>query len=525
MAMTTRRSATPTTTAALPCAIYSRVSTDEQVQAYGLTSQQHELRALAARKGYRVVEELADEGISGTILDRPALATLRDGVRAGRYRVVLVHAPDRLSRKLAHQLVLLDEFAQAGASVEFLTTPAEDTAEGRMLLNMSGVIAEFEREKIKARTIAGKRQKARSGLVVSPGNPPYGYRPAPTPPGQTPGRLVVYEPEAQVVRRIYRAALDEHRTLHSIVAELRRDGVRSRRGPWGKTQVRRILSASTYAGAWTFDDGTGGRIPVAVDAIVSRDEQAAAHAQLVRNRERMVGRPGRAPFLLRGLLVCATCGRTVRIGALKSRRRYSHQDQRPDAPCLTWFSFQADAAEAAVRDALTVALRDPAVLRAGVERWQTTRGATDIELRSRVAHLEKQVAKLRRDERRLIDLVVGDGEQQAVVEGKLRELARQRGTLTEQLRAAEAKVAQHAAGTVSAEAVERIGARARRGLDRLDAAGWRALVEQLVDEIRVLPDRSLEIRGILVAVAAPKWDRPSWRPGAGSASPAGTAGT
>jgi site-specific DNA recombinase len=142
------------------CVTYSRVSTDDQVQAYGLTSQRHELRELAGRKGYPVAAELSDEGISGATLDRPALTQLRDGVRDGRYRVILVHAPDRLARTLVHQLVLLEEFKRAGARVEFLTTPAEDTAEGRLLLNVSGVIAEFEREKIRERTLRGKREKS-----------------------------------------------------------------------------------------------------------------------------------------------------------------------------------------------------------------------------------------------------------------------------------------------------------------------------------------------------------------------------
>jgi hypothetical protein len=385
-----------------------------------------------------------------------------------------------------------------------------------------GSIAEFEREKIQARTIAGKRQKASSGLVVSPGNPPYGYRPAPPTPGQKPGRLVVYEREAVIVRRIYRAVVEEHRTLHSIVAALRRDGVRSARGAWGKTQVRRILSASTYAGAWTFDGGADGRITVPIEPIVTRDEHVAARAQLLRNRERLTGRPSREPFLLRGLLACATCGRKARGGALRGRRRYQHRDQDPAAHCAGWFSFQADALEAAVRGTLAAALRDPAVLRAGVERWQASRGATDVELRSRVAHLEKQVAKLRADERRLIDLVVGDGEQQDLVEGKLRELARQRGGLADQLRAAETRVAEHAAGTSSPEAIERLCALARRGLGRLDADGWRALLGQLVDEIRVKPDRTLEIRGILDGA---KLGQPCWPPAVESASPAGTAGT
>src|SRR5205823_6416692 len=113
------------------CVTYSRVSTDDQAErGYSLPSQAREMRDHAKRKGYTIVDELSDEGVSGATLDRPSLTRLRDGARAGRWGVVLVHAPDRLSRNLVHQLLLLDEFKEAGTRVEFVTTPAEDTAEG-----------------------------------------------------------------------------------------------------------------------------------------------------------------------------------------------------------------------------------------------------------------------------------------------------------------------------------------------------------------------------------------------------------
>jgi site-specific DNA recombinase len=332
----------------------------------------------------------------------------------------------------------------------------------------------------------------------------------------------VHEPEAEVVRRIYRWVIDERRSLGSIVRELRQSGVRAARGGWGTTQVRRILSEPIYTGQAFYNrrhvhaDGSMREreraewIPIPVPAIVTVEQHAGARAQLTRNRELLVGRPARLPFLLRGLLVCATCGRKYRGVSWRGRRRHEHREQRPgEARCASWLSFQGDALETTVRETLTAALRDPQVLRQGIARWQASRGATDVELRSRVAHLERQIASVRRDERRLIDLAVGDGEQQGLVEAKLRELARQRGALAEQLRQAEAKVAQHDAGTVSPEAVERLCAKARRGLERLDAAGWRALVEQLVDEIRVNPDRTLEIRGLL-DVAKLGRTSPSW---------------
>jgi site-specific DNA recombinase len=451
----------------------------------GLTSQRHELRELAGRKGCPVAAEFSDEGISGATLDRPALTQLRDGVRDGRYRVVLVHAPDRLARTLVQQLVLLEEFKRAGARVEFLTTPAEDTAEGR-LLNVSGVIAEFEREKIRERTLRGKREKARRGLVVAPGHSPFGYKPEQ-------GRLVIDERQAAVVREIYRLLIDERRSVRGIVTDLNRRGVASARDPWNTTQLRRVLSDERYIGRARYGD-----IVIPIPAIVTPDEHTAARAQLDRNRAQHVGRPAQLVDLLKGLLRCSACGYKYRGGPTSGGRRcYKHDaDRARVAACTRRFYFAAATVEADVRAAITAALQDPAVLRQGVEAYETRRGATDVELHSRVAHLQKQIAGVRADERRLIALVVGDREQQDLVESKLRELARQRGALAEQLRAAEAKVAQHGAVNRT-DVIERLCAQARRGLARLDGKGWRALVEEIIDEILVLPDRSVEIHGLL----------------------------
>ncbi|HEY3187443.1 MAG TPA: recombinase family protein, partial [Solirubrobacteraceae bacterium] len=341
-------------------------------------------------------------------------------------------------------------------------TPAEDTAEGRLLLNVSGVIAEFEREKIRERTLRGNREKARRGLVVAPGHSPFGYKPEQ-------GRLVIDERQAAVVREIYRLLIDERRSVRGIVTDLNRRGVASARGPWNTTQLRRVLSDERYIGRARYGD-----IVIPIPAIVTPDEHTAARAQLDRNRAQHVGRPAQLVDLLKGLLRCSACGYKYRGGPTSGGRRcYKHDaDRARVAACTRRFYFAAATVEADVLAAITAALQDPAVLRQGVEAYETRRGATDVELHSRVAHLQKQIAGVRADDRRLIALVVGDREQQDLVESKLRELARQRGALAEQLRAAEAKVAQHGAVNRT-DVIERLCAQARRGLARLDGKGWR----------------------------------------------------
>jgi hypothetical protein len=216
--------------------------------------------------------------------------------------------------------------------------------------------------------------------------------------------------------------------------------------------------------------------------------------------------------MLRGVLRCSACGRRYFTSTWSGKTpRYRHA---AGTGCALDFSLSQEPTERSVREAVAAALSNPDLLRAGVQRYEDARGATDVELRSRVAHVQKQIEKIRRDERRLIGLAVADGEQRAVVEGKLRDLAQRRGALAGDLRAAEAAVAEHAVQS-DAGRIERLCARARRGLAALDADGWRALGRETVDEVRVTADRQLEIRGLLTEAAA---TAPADR-GAGETSP------
>src|SRR5271169_3015507 len=109
----------------------------------------------------RITAIYEDEGYSGSILSRPALERLRDAVAGGRIERIYVHAPDRLARRYAHQVLLIDEFRRAGAEVVFLNRPIGGTAEDDLLLQVQDVIAEYERAKILERSRRGRRHAAR----------------------------------------------------------------------------------------------------------------------------------------------------------------------------------------------------------------------------------------------------------------------------------------------------------------------------------------------------------------------------
>lgn len=125
-------------------ALYARVSTDKQSEKYGIPSQVEALRKVTLGNNWNPVfdgdrDAFIDDGYSGAELDRPALNRLRRVAREGYIDIVMVYDPDRLSRKLYHQMILADEFEKQGIKLEFITHDMGTSPEDRMFFNMRGL--------------------------------------------------------------------------------------------------------------------------------------------------------------------------------------------------------------------------------------------------------------------------------------------------------------------------------------------------------------------------------------------------
>ena len=150
-------------------AIYARVSTDKQGRDQTIDSQLDALRRWATARGHDLKDEhiYIDEGYSGARLDRPALDRLRDAAREGEFEIVAVYTPDRLARRYAYQVLLLEELRRAACAVEFIERPISDDPHDQLLLQIQGAIAEYERAVLSERFRRGKLQKARAGQWVA----------------------------------------------------------------------------------------------------------------------------------------------------------------------------------------------------------------------------------------------------------------------------------------------------------------------------------------------------------------------
>jgi site-specific DNA recombinase len=151
-------------------ALYARVSSEQQAQTHTIDSQLAALRERIAQDGQHLLpeHEFIDRGYSGSTLLRPALERLRDAVAAGEIEQLYVHSPDRLARKYAYQVMLVDECQRAGVTIVFLNRALDHSPEDELLLQVQGMIAEYERAKMLERSRRGKRHKrsARGGQRV-----------------------------------------------------------------------------------------------------------------------------------------------------------------------------------------------------------------------------------------------------------------------------------------------------------------------------------------------------------------------
>jgi DNA invertase Pin-like site-specific DNA recombinase len=159
-------------------AIYARVSSEQQREERTIASQTAALIEFAKSHDLEVPREwvFEDEGYSGASLERPGLERIRDLAAEGQIQAVLVHAPDRLSRKYAYQVLLIEEFARQGVETLFVKAPQSTSPEDQLLIQFQGMIAEYERAQILERSRRGKRHRARSGEVSVLSGAPYGYR-------------------------------------------------------------------------------------------------------------------------------------------------------------------------------------------------------------------------------------------------------------------------------------------------------------------------------------------------------------
>jgi DNA invertase Pin-like site-specific DNA recombinase len=224
---------------------YLRVSTDRQAdEGLGLEVQEAAIRSWAKASGHRIIKVCRDEGISGSngIETRVGLAEALELLKSGESGGLVVYKLDRLARDLVLQEQLLAEIWRMGAEA-FSTSGAEQgylqddpTDPSRKLIRqVLGAVAEYERAMIRLRLEAGRRRKSQQGGYAGFGSPPFGYR-------SESGSLVPDPYEQNTLARIG-TLHDDGKSLRKIARALDSEELKPRRGDcWQPRQVGRIVN-------------------------------------------------------------------------------------------------------------------------------------------------------------------------------------------------------------------------------------------------------------------------------------------
>lgn len=230
--------------------IYVRVSTEEQATSgISLDAQVEKLEQYCKFNGWNIVRKYVDAGLSGSTTDRPELKKLIDDCRGGLVNVILVYKLDRLSRSLRDIILTIDELREYDVDFVSLTEQIDTTtAVGQLMFHIIGAFAEFERNIIRERVIFGMDKKAKDGHAQY--KAPFGYT-------HKNGSLVINDEEAEAIRAIYMAYINEQSTLKV-----------SRLFNLPRSLIYRILTNETYLGKVKWKDEI---IEGEHEAIIDRD--------------------------------------------------------------------------------------------------------------------------------------------------------------------------------------------------------------------------------------------------------------
>jgi DNA invertase Pin-like site-specific DNA recombinase len=219
-------------------ALYARVSSDKQAKDNTIDSQIAALKEKISADGGTLIDDMMfiDAGVSGATLVRPELERLRDSVAVGAIDQVYLLSPDRLARKYAHQALLMEEFSSAGVTVHFLNHAVGTTPEDELLLQMQGMIAEYERAKIIERHRRGKLHRAKSGSVNVLSGAPYGYTYIRKQLDGEPAQYIINLQQAKTVRQMFRWIGVERLSIGEVCRRLSEAEIPTQTGKahWGR---------------------------------------------------------------------------------------------------------------------------------------------------------------------------------------------------------------------------------------------------------------------------------------------------
>jgi site-specific DNA recombinase len=483
-------------------ATYTRISTDEERQPNSLEAQRVRLDSFVSSQPEWQINLRYEDQFTGTVIDRPALSRLLRDAKRGRFDVLLVYRVDRLARSIRGLAQIVDELDQAGAIFRSATEPFDTgTPAGRMMVQMLGVFAEFERALIVERILAGLERKAARGGWCG-GRRPYGYDIA-----ADRDHLERNPTEAPLVPVIFDHYVNRQLGSSATAKWLNTNGYRTKNGRlWNHGSVLTVIRNRAYIGEIYY---RGSWYPAPHEPIVPRE--LFDRAQMIlkeRGEDQSQRRSNASEYLLTSRVRCGRCGQAYIGTAAHGRNgRYTYYT------CFTRHRYgtehcsndrlPAEKLEQAVTRQLWKVLNDKTLLAAALDHAYAQLAHRDGEHEDELTSVQHKLTEAR---------AAMDRYFQAFEHGTMPEdtCAPRIAALGEQTKALEGR-ASELATLADSEPVQRISeadldAIRQRVRDALDDGGpmrVKAILQELTDEIRIDGRDAIEPTFLVPAVRPP----------------------
>jgi len=512
----------------MKAALYCRVSTDNQErEGTSLQTQLENCLTYCQGKGYDVSYRLS-EAYSGLSLERPELDELRELVRTEVIDVVVCYSLDRLTRDPGHGVIIIQELEKHHVTLEAVTEDVDNTELGKLISYIRGYASKVEAEKIRERTIRGKKARAKEGRLPTGGAAkPYGYDYIKD--SDKGGRRVVNEIEAGWVKKIFEWCIDEGQSTYAIASRLRELGVPTKKGKaWSKETIRAILKNTAYMGkTYAFKTKHGQpindiprdawiEIPNATPPIIDSQMFDDAQKQLGINSQKAM-RNTRHHYLLRRHIRCQKCGCPyvghVQVKAIKGKRyeyrRYEctgrYKYTIPFGTC-TNKSWSADKLESLVWEKVEHIIANPELIINEIEIQRQDSDKSGV-LKNELQIVERHLKALKREQEELLRWALKGFPEDTIVLENMR-INDKRESLKAQKVELESQIKASQESMINVPKLERLVELIQQKIANPDFETKRLAMEML--NIKVwIDEHSIEITGSIPVPVSPIASMPS----------------
>lgn len=418
--------------------IYARYSSHSQ-RDVSIEQQIRACKLFAERHGVKVVKIYEDRALTGTNDKRPGFQQMIQDAKRGGWNYVIVYTLDRFARDRYDSAVYKRQLKNLGVKVLSAMENISDDPTGILMESMLEGLAEYYSKELSRKVQRGHEDNARKCMVN--GALPLGYVKGPD------SRYMISEPEAEIVREIFRRVKDQEK-LSEIIADLNARGITTKTGKaWNRSSFNQILSNERYTGVYIYRDiRTPGGIPQIISQDLFDTVQCILHLKPNARRDPTGNTPQKrrregGVYLLTGKLFCGHC-KSPMIGVSGTSHTtaphfyYTCKGRRADHGSCSKKNVRRDHME----QFIATALRDTMLTDEAVQALATaaieyqSRYVTNNELES----LKNQLADVNRSLNNLVNAIEA-GIFSATTQSRLAELETQKRDLGRLIAAAEAE--------------------------------------------------------------------------------------